>query len=205
MVGSVPGVVTATFTGKAALVLRRKGTPARTIHSLIYSVIVATDEEIEAAGKKMRRRGRKPQARRFRPHGCRGGDRGHVPGDVADEETAVRAQSAERRSTRASDRPRRGLDGRRGHGARSHEFRQTDPGAGRSWTTAADQGRRRVHQGCARHHADRNPSSGGGERDHPARHHGTPGRADRLRSVRHFVWKMRKMDVTPEQACVAAR
>ena len=30
----VPGVVTATFTGKAALVLKRKGTPARTIHSL---------------------------------------------------------------------------------------------------------------------------------------------------------------------------
>ena len=29
----VPGVVTATFTGKAALVLTRKGTPARTIHS----------------------------------------------------------------------------------------------------------------------------------------------------------------------------
>jgi len=49
----VPGVVTATFTGKAALVLRRKGTPARTIHSLIYSVIAATDEEIEAAGKKI--------------------------------------------------------------------------------------------------------------------------------------------------------
>jgi exodeoxyribonuclease-5 len=49
----VPGVVTATFTGKAALVLRRKGTPARTIHSLIYSVIVATDEEIEEAHKKI--------------------------------------------------------------------------------------------------------------------------------------------------------
>src|SRR5581483_1816968 len=49
----VPGVVTATFTGKAALVLRRKGTTARTIHSLIYSVIVATDEEIEAANKKI--------------------------------------------------------------------------------------------------------------------------------------------------------
>jgi exodeoxyribonuclease-5 len=42
-----PGVVTATFTGKAALVLRRKGTPARTIHSLIYSVIESTAEEIE--------------------------------------------------------------------------------------------------------------------------------------------------------------
>lgn len=45
----VPGVVTATFTGKAALVLRRKGTPARTIHSLIYSVVEATDAEIETA------------------------------------------------------------------------------------------------------------------------------------------------------------
>ena len=42
----VPGVVIATFTGKAALVLRRKGTPARTIHSLIYSVIEATEEEV---------------------------------------------------------------------------------------------------------------------------------------------------------------
>ena len=49
----VPGVVTATFTGKAALVLRRKGTPARTIHSLIYSVIEATEAEIEAFRKKI--------------------------------------------------------------------------------------------------------------------------------------------------------
>ncbi len=50
----VPGVVTATFTGKAALVLSRKGTPARTIHSLIYSVTEATEEEIEAAARKVR-------------------------------------------------------------------------------------------------------------------------------------------------------
>jgi exodeoxyribonuclease-5 len=49
----VPDVVTATFTGKAALVLRRKGTPARTIHSLIYSVIQATEEEVEAATAKI--------------------------------------------------------------------------------------------------------------------------------------------------------
>lgn len=49
----VPGVVTATFTGKAALVLSRKGTPARTIHSLIYSVIEATEEEIAAAAAKV--------------------------------------------------------------------------------------------------------------------------------------------------------
>lgn len=49
----VPGVVTATFTGKAALVLTRKGTPARTIHSLIYTVIEATEEEIEEAARKI--------------------------------------------------------------------------------------------------------------------------------------------------------
>ena len=52
--GCVPGVVTATFTGKAAHVLRGKGTPARTIHSLIYSVLEATEEEVEAAAKKVR-------------------------------------------------------------------------------------------------------------------------------------------------------
>ena len=77
----VPGVVTATFTGKAALVLRRKGTPARTIHSLIYSVIAATDEEIE----RRRRRSRRPrqsalQLDRLRSHRRRGRDRGHAAG-----------------------------------------------------------------------------------------------------------------------------
>ena len=50
----VPGVVTATFTGKAALVLSRKGTPARTIHSLIYSVSEATEKEIADAAEKIR-------------------------------------------------------------------------------------------------------------------------------------------------------
>ena len=49
----MPGVVTATFTGKAALVLNRKGTPARTIHSLIYSVIESTEEEVAAAAAKV--------------------------------------------------------------------------------------------------------------------------------------------------------
>ncbi|MEO0809070.1 MAG: AAA family ATPase [Pseudomonadota bacterium] len=51
---SVPGVVTATFTGKAALVLTRKGTPARTIHSLIYSAVEATEEEIAEAAQRIR-------------------------------------------------------------------------------------------------------------------------------------------------------
>lgn len=48
------GVVTATFTGKAALVLRQKGTPARTIHSLIYSVLEATEAEIQAQEEKIK-------------------------------------------------------------------------------------------------------------------------------------------------------
>lgn len=46
----------ATFTGKAAAVLRKKGTPCQTIHSLIYKVHEATEEEInkhkEAINKK---------------------------------------------------------------------------------------------------------------------------------------------------------
>ncbi|MBB4267713.1 ATP-dependent DNA helicase [Roseospira visakhapatnamensis] len=46
-------VVTATFTGKAAMVLRRKGTPAQTIHSLIYSVQEAPEEEIAEAEKEL--------------------------------------------------------------------------------------------------------------------------------------------------------
>jgi exodeoxyribonuclease-5 len=44
--GSEGGVLFAAFTGKAALVMTRKGTPASTIHSLIYRVSEATPEEI---------------------------------------------------------------------------------------------------------------------------------------------------------------
>ena len=40
------GVLFAAYTGKAALVMTRKGTPASTIHSLIYRVSEATPEEI---------------------------------------------------------------------------------------------------------------------------------------------------------------
>jgi exodeoxyribonuclease-5 len=45
--GITGGVLYAAFTGKAALVMTRKGTPASTIHSLIYRVSEATKEEIE--------------------------------------------------------------------------------------------------------------------------------------------------------------
>jgi exodeoxyribonuclease-5 len=44
--GATGGVLFAAFTGKAALVMTRKGTPASTIHSLIYRVSEATPEEI---------------------------------------------------------------------------------------------------------------------------------------------------------------
>ncbi len=46
-------VLFAAFTGKAALVMTRKGTPASTIHSLIYRVSEATPEEIERAEKEL--------------------------------------------------------------------------------------------------------------------------------------------------------
>lgn len=58
----VPDVVTATFTGKAALVLRRKGTPARTIHSLIYSVFQATEDEVAAAAAKIEEAGKEARS-----------------------------------------------------------------------------------------------------------------------------------------------
>jgi exodeoxyribonuclease-5 len=44
-------VLFAAFTGKAALVMTRKGTPASTIHSLIYRVSEATAEEVERVEK----------------------------------------------------------------------------------------------------------------------------------------------------------
>ena len=44
--GVASGVLFAAYTGKAALVMTRKGTPASTIHSLIYRVSEATPEEI---------------------------------------------------------------------------------------------------------------------------------------------------------------
>ena len=45
--GGLGGVLFAAFTGKAVLVMTRKGTPAQTIHSLIYRNSEASPEEIE--------------------------------------------------------------------------------------------------------------------------------------------------------------
>jgi exodeoxyribonuclease-5 len=51
--GSTGGVLFAAFTGKAALVMTRKGTPASTIHSLIYRVSESTPEEIDRVEKEL--------------------------------------------------------------------------------------------------------------------------------------------------------
>jgi exodeoxyribonuclease-5 len=51
--GGAGGVLYAAFTGKAALVMTRKGTPASTIHSLIYRVSEATPEEIARVEKEL--------------------------------------------------------------------------------------------------------------------------------------------------------
>lgn len=48
----------AAFTGKASLVMRRAGTPARTVHSLIYSVHEATEQQIEEAKEKLKELGK---------------------------------------------------------------------------------------------------------------------------------------------------
>lgn len=51
--GGSGGVLYAAFTGKAALVMTRKGTPASTSHSLIYKVSEATPEEIERVTREL--------------------------------------------------------------------------------------------------------------------------------------------------------
>mgnify|MGYP002638893712 FL=1 len=51
--GGLGGVLFAAFTGKAALVMTRKGTPAQTIHSLIYRHSEASPEEIARVSEEL--------------------------------------------------------------------------------------------------------------------------------------------------------
>jgi exodeoxyribonuclease V len=48
-----PEVLFAAFTGKASYVMRKHGTPAKTIHSLIYSVSEASELQVIEANKKL--------------------------------------------------------------------------------------------------------------------------------------------------------
>lgn len=74
--GGSGGVLYAAFTGKAALVMTRKGTPASTIHSLIYRVSEATPEEIERVTREL--------------EALRGGLRGMGPAERSFAETQIR-------------------------------------------------------------------------------------------------------------------
>ncbi len=71
--GGLGGVIFAAFTGKACYVMTRKGTPAQTIHSLIYRASEATPEEIErvttdlAALRRGARLGERQRHRRLDP------------------------------------------------------------------------------------------------------------------------------------------
>ena len=188
--GSCPatgGVLYAAFTGKAALVMTRKGTPASTIHSLIYRVSEATKEEIERVKEdiaairaklpKLGQRERFLEESRLRSLEIRLDDI-HKPRFVLNEQSIVRDAKLI-----VLDEVSMVGDG---DGARSAGVRQADPGAGRSRPAAADQGRRRLHQGRAGRDADRDPSPGRRERDHPARDDGPAGPADPLRRARRL-------------------
>lgn len=51
--GPIPDVFFGAFTGKASLVMRRHGTPAQTIHSMIMNSFEATEDQIDEAEKRL--------------------------------------------------------------------------------------------------------------------------------------------------------
>ena len=145
-----PGeVLFAAFTGKAALVMTRKGTPASTIHSLIYRVSEATPEEIarvekEAADLRASIGTLPPAEQLFARSGSSASSFAssdiHKPRFVLNEQSLVR----EAKLLVLDEVSMVGAEMAR----RPSRLRQADPGARRSRPTAADQGRRRLHR-CA--------------------------------------------------------
>ena len=126
------------FTGKAALVMTRKGTPApRSQPDLPRLGDSGEIERVEAEIAEIR-----PSCPSIPPSGC---SRSHVSAASRSASTTSTSRASSSTSSRSSatraDRARRGLHGRRRHGARPARLRQADPGAGRSRSAAADQGR----------------------------------------------------------------
>ena len=130
--GDRGGVLYAAFTGKAALVMTRKGTPASTIHSLIYRCSEATPEEIARVEQDLQ--------------DLRAGLGAMGPGERLFAETQIRqlelrlarparaalpAQRAVAAARCRSPRARRGLDGRRTRWPPT-----CWPSASRSWCSA---------------------------------------------------------------------
>ena len=136
------------FTGKAALVMTRKGTPASTIHSLIYRVSEATPAGDREAQERSRRdpRASSPVARAGgapvrRNRGSARSSCGST--DIHKPRFVLNAKSL-LRDAKLIVLDEVSMVGA-GDGARSARLRQADPGAGRSRPAAADQGRRRLH------------------------------------------------------------
>jgi exodeoxyribonuclease-5 len=183
--GCVPGgVLYAVFTGKAALVMTRKGTPASTIHSLIYRLSEATPDEIERVKTEIAEISGKlptldPAIRLFEESRLRSLeirlDDIHKPRFVFNEQSMVRdaALIVLDEVSMVGDEMARDL----------LAFGKPilvlgDPGQ------LPPQGRGRLHPSGARRDADRDPPPSRRERDHPPRDHGAPGSAHPLRRAR---------------------
>ena len=196
------GVLYGAFTGKAALVMTRKGTPASTIHSLIYRVLGG-----DAGGDRARRAG---SARSAAPASAPWGRRARLRRDADPPPRAAAARPCTSRascstSSRCCATPSSSCSTRSRWSApemarRPAGLRQADPGARRSRPAAADQGRRRLHRATPDVMLTEIHRQAGGERDHPARHHGAAGRADPLRRARRLrLEDARAATSTPEQ------
>ena len=181
------GVLYAAFTGKAALVMTRKGTPASTIHSLIYRVSEATKEEIERVKEDIAaikaklptlgQRERFLEESRLRSLEIRLDDI-HKPRFVLNEQSIVRdaklivldevsmVGEEMARDLLAFGKPILVLG---------------DPGQ-----LPPIKGDGAFTSGRAGRHADRDPPPGRRERHHPPRHHGPAGPADPLRRARRL-------------------
>ena len=206
-VSGIGGVLYAAFTGKAALVMTRKGTPASTIHSLIYRVSEATPRTRSSGSR--RRSPTQGEAARpsIPPTGVRGSAAAqprlrladiHKPRFMLNEQSIVRDadlivldEVSMVGATMARDLLAFGkpilvlgdpgqLPPIKGEGAFTHD--------------------------AARRDADRDPPPGRRERDHPARHHGPAGPADRLRRARPArLEDAAHLGRRPSRCCGAAR
>ena len=183
--GCAGGVLFAAFTGKAALVMTRKGTPASTIHSLIYRVSEATPEEIARVEKELfdlqRALNRMPPAERafaetqIRRLQLRLADI-HKPVFLLNEQSLVRDADLIVLDEVSMVGPEMAAD--------LLAFGKPILVLGDPGQLPPIKGAGAFTNVAARRDADRDPSPGRRERDPAACHPGAPGRADPLRRPR---------------------
>ena len=188
----------AAFTGKAALVMTRKGTPASTIHSLIYRVSEATPEEIARVEQELPTCA--PASAAWAPARALVRRDADPPPRAAPRATCTSRASCST-SSRCCATPTSSCSTR----SRWSATRWPPtcwPSASRSWCSA-------IPGSCRRSRA-KAPSptaqpdvmlteihrQAGESADRPPRHHGAAGRADPVTArMTTFVWKMRRGDV----------